>query len=375
MISNNKRIAIIYLGDFFYDARCINMALSLIKEEYNVSIIHVGHIDGIVPTIFKKITFIQLKVSNRRFVKYISFYQQVKKILKKNLFSTLIAGDLYSLANICKHKNKAHLIYDCREIYFHLSAHYSSSIKRYLSYQYEKKLLKQINTIFVTAQTDLDFLKNTYKHYQHLNWHLIYNFPSENIKRKKNNLKLKYNIPSHHKLIIYQGVIQKHRGILKLLKVVQATEYYTAFIIGDGPLLPYLKKYVKENKLHKKIHLIGKLPYFSMFEYTANCDIGWAMIKGLGISNQFALPNKLFEYTLMGLKIIASSLSNIKPIVQNNNFGICIDSFKTTNIIQALKELDKTKITKSQIIKQSKSKFIWDIQHHKFIKAIKYYEF
>tara|TARA_B110000438_G_scaffold300535_2_gene353165 strand:- start:937 stop:1992 length:1056 start_codon:yes stop_codon:yes gene_type:complete len=351
------------------------MALSLIKEGYNISIIHTGHADGVIPTIFKKIIFIQLKVSNKRFIKYISFYHQVKKTLKKNRYSTLIAGDLYSLANICRYKHNTHLIYDCREIYFHLSAHSSNSIKRYLSYQYEKKLLQHINTIFVTAQTDLEFLKNIYQHYKHLNWYLIYNFPSGKIKGKKNNLKLKYNIPSHHQLIIYQGVIQKHRGILKLIKVVQATEHYTAFVIGDGPILPYLKKYVKKNKLHKKIHFIGKLPYFSMFKYTANCDIGWVMIRGRGISNQFALPNKLFEYTLMGLKIIASSLSNIKPIVKNNNFGICIDSFNTTNIIQALKKLDKTTTTKSQIIKQSKSKFIWDIQHHKFIKAVQHYDF
>ena len=111
-----------------------------------------------------------------------------------------------------------------------------------------------------------------------------------------------------------------------------------------------------------------------MFKYTANCDIGWVIIKETGISNQFALPNKLFEYTLMGLKIIASSLPNIKPIVQNNNFGICVDRLTTSNIIQALKDLDKIRIIKSQMIKQSRSKFIWNIQHPKFIKAMKHYE-
>jgi len=371
---NNQRAAIIYLGNFFYDARSINMALSLIKEGYNVSIIHTGYIDNAIPTIFKKINFIQLKVSNKKFIKYISFYQQVKKILKKNRYNSLIAGDLYSLANICTYQHKAHLIYDCREIYFHLSAHYRNSIKRYLSYQYEKILLKYIHTIFVTAQTDLDFLKKTYQQHKHLNWHLIYNFPSGYIMGEKNNLKLQYNIPSHHQLIIYQGVIQEHRGILTLLKVIQATEHYSAFIIGDGPILSDLKRYVKKNKLRKKIHFTGKLPYFHMFKYTANCDIGWVIIKGTGISNQFALPNKLFEYTLMGLKIIASSLPNIKPIVQNNNFGICVDRLTTSNIIQALKDLDKIRIIKSQMIKQSRSKFIWNIQHPKFIKAIKHYE-
>ena len=38
-MKRKKQIALVYLGDFFFDARLINMTLSLLKENYLVSII------------------------------------------------------------------------------------------------------------------------------------------------------------------------------------------------------------------------------------------------------------------------------------------------------------------------------------------------
>ena len=370
-----KNIAIIYLGNFFYDARCINMALSLKRENYRVSIIHIGTIKDIIPLEFNSIHFHNIEIINIKLIKYFSFYFQVKKILQKNTFHQLIAGDLYSLANICHYRHTAHLIYDCREIYCQLSAHYTQPLKRYASLQYEKFLLQYIDTVFVTAHTDLIFLKKKYQQYKHLHWYTIFNFPSNYIKTKNINLRLKYKIPSDHRLIIYQGVIQKNRGILKLIKVIQHTKNYTALIVGDGPALPLLKCYAKKNKLNLKIHFIGKLSYFKMFSYTANCNIGWLMIRDKGLSNQFALPNKLFEYTLMGLQVVSSALPNIQPIIDNNNFGVCIKDFETKAIIQGLQSLDKNTTSRSEISQKTISKYTWNTQHNIFIQAVENYDF
>ena len=38
-MKNEKHIALVFLGDFFFDARSINMVLSLQKENYKVSVI------------------------------------------------------------------------------------------------------------------------------------------------------------------------------------------------------------------------------------------------------------------------------------------------------------------------------------------------
>lgn len=370
MNHNEKNIAIIYLGDFFYDARCINMASSLLKEGFSISIIHNSLIDNSIPSIFHGLQFYNTKIKKNSFLFYWKFYSKVRQILKKNGFDILIAGDLYSLANICNYKNKAYLIYDCREIYFELSVHNKKPIKKYLSYLYENYFIKFIDSVLVTAKTDLDFLKSKYVKHQHIKWYIIYNFPSSIKQNKIINIKNKYDIPENQKLIVYQGVIQYNRGISMLIKLINTSDSFSAIIIGDGPALNQYKTIVSQKSLENKVFFLGKIPYLNMLAYTACCDIGWLMIKSVGISNQFALPNKLFEYTLMGLPVVASKLPNIEPIIKKNNFGLCVNEKDANQQLQASKQINENYENYKFVSQKTLSSYIWERQHDLFIKAI-----
>ena len=371
MKHNHKNIAIIYLGDCFYDARCINMVHSLLKEGFVISVIHNSLIDNTIPSIFNRVQFYNTKIKKNSLTFYWKFYSQVRALLKKNNFDVLIAGDLYSLANICKHKKKSYLVYDCREIYSELSAHNKQPIKKYLLSLYENYFIKFIDSVLVTAKSDLDFLKSKYVKHKHIQWYVIYNFP---FAFKQNgcaiDLHKKYNISKNQKLLLYQGVIQENRGIASLIQLVQQTKILTAIIIGDGPALNQYKKFVLDNNLNNKVFFINQVPYLNLLSYTASCDIGWLLIKGTGISNQFALPNKLFEYTLMGLPVLSSNLPNMKSLIQKNDFGLCVDENNITDQINSIMQIIQHYGEYQMIAKQTASKYVWDVQHNKFIDAI-----
>ena len=370
MNHNEKNIVIIYLGDFFYDARCINMASSLLKEGFSISIIHNSLIDNSIPSIFHELQFYNTKIKKNSFLFYWKFYSKVKQFLKKNRFDILIAGDLYSLANICNYKKKAYLIYDCREIYFELSVHNKKPIKKYLSYLYENYFIKFIDSVLVTAKTDLNLLQKTYIKHKHIQWYTIYNFPSSIKQNETINIKNKFGISENQKLIVYQGAIQYNRGISELIEIINNTNLFSAIIIGDGPALLKYKKIVLEKNLKNKIYFLGMIPYLNMLSYTAGCDIGWVLIKNIGISNEFALPNKLFEYTLMGLPVIASSLPNIEPIIKKNNFGICVNEYDINQQLKAINQIIDRYDDYNFISQKTLAAYVWDIQHEIFIGAI-----
>ncbi len=369
-----KNVAIVFLGDFSYDARCINMALSLMKENYQVSVIHNQLSTKPLDLKFKKIKFFHLNIQPRKIITYFSFYNKVKFILQKNNFDILIAGDLYSLANICKYKNKSHLIYDCREIYFELSAHQKHPIKKYISYIYENYFLQFVDTVFVTAESDLNLLQSKYSRHYHLKWYTLYNFPYNFHNKGNINLYQKLNIPKQHKLLLYQGVIQKHRGIRALIEVINSSSSLSAIIVGDGPALDQYKKIVSNKNLNDKIYFLGKIPYLQMLSYTASCDIGWLIIKPKGISNKLALPNKLFEYTLAGLPVISTQLPNIFPIIKKNNFGICVQENNLEEQIQAINNIINNYNKYDHVAGLTIKQYIWNVQHKQFIKAL-YNEF
>ena len=365
-----KNVAIVFLGDFSYDARCINMALSLLKENYQVSVLHSQLSAKPLDPIFKKIKFFHLDIQPRKIVTYFSFYRKVKFILQKNNFDILIAGDLYSLANICKYKNKSHLIYDCREIYFELSAHQKRPIKKYISFLYENYFLQFIDTVFVTAESDLSLLQSTYNKHNHLKWYTLYNFPYSFDNKHNINLHKKLNIPKQYKLLLYQGVIQKHRGIGALIKIINSSSSLCAIIVGDGPELDQYKTIVSDQNLNDKIYFLGKIPYLQMLSYTASCDIGWLIIKPKGISNKFALPNKLFEYTLAGLPVISTKLPNMYPIIERNNFGICVNENNLKEQIQAVHNIINNYKKYNHLADLTAKQYIWNVQHKQFIKAL-----
>ena len=180
-----KNIAIVFLGDFFYDARCINMALTL-KNTHNVYII-CPYEKLLNHSLFKNITFIQTTPSNGKISRYWHHYKRTLSALNQLNYDTIIAGDLYSLASVVFSNHKKCVVYDCREIYSALAAHKYKPLHRFICTLYEKYFLNYVNKILVTAETDLNYLKKKYHRYTNLDWQIIFNYPANYSPQIKQN--------------------------------------------------------------------------------------------------------------------------------------------------------------------------------------------
>ena len=370
MKDKNKHIVLVYFGDFFYDARLNNMALSLIKEKYMVTFVGVS--SQIIPIkLFKNITFRSVKINWKGKMKYLQFYLKVKKILKEINYDIILSGDLYSLAPIISaNKLNKKIIYDCREIYFELAAHSNKPILKAFNYLYEKKYLRYVSSVMVTAKTDLKLLKKTYKHYKHLNWNVIYNFPVNNISLETDRI-----IASKKGVInvIYQGVLQKGRGIKTLIRLANYCQKINAIIVGDGEYKTELIKYFKRNDLknYKNVTFIEKTPYLQLINITKQCDIGWAIISDRGVSNQFALPNKLFEYIGAEIPVIASSFKNMKKIVEKWQVGKAVSSTSNKENKKNIFEIFENRSFYFKNLSIASKSLNWDMQHKRFINILK----
>ena len=363
-----KNIVIIFLGDFFFDARCINMARSLLKANHSVTIICTYN-KIIDDEKFNDIQFHNIRLQRKGPLRYLEFHGKVVKLLKNKTFDAVIAGDLYALSSARLFKN-THIIYDCREIYTELSAHISKPLYKKVSCWYEKYFLKYVNTILTTADSDEKLLKKKYGCFKHLKWYIVYNYPINYKNYKKHNLKIKFNIPTNHTTIIYQGVIQKHRGVGQLIELIKSSDNITAIIIGGGESKDHYIQKTKQLNIINKVIFINKVPYLELLDYTADCDIGWLVIKGQGISNKLAMPNKLFEYTLMGLPVISSQLKNMERIIKKYNLGVIVEENNVDQQINAVQHIMNNQAQYVHIKKTIVEKFIWDLQHDKFIKLI-----
>ena len=68
-----RNILIIFLGDFNYDARCINMMRSFCSENHQVTLIGT-HQEIISGPGLEQVTFYSIKLKRTNILKYIEFF-------------------------------------------------------------------------------------------------------------------------------------------------------------------------------------------------------------------------------------------------------------------------------------------------------------
>ena len=368
-MNKKKHIALVYLGDCFFDARLINMSFSLLNENCQVDIIDT-HEKILENTPLRDVRFHQIQLTKTGRLKYLEFHNKAKNILRSNKYDVIISCDLYSLSAVaaCRKLTKK-IIYDCREIYFELAAHTKKPIHRYWNYLFEKHNLKYVNQIMVTADTDLNFLQNIYQKHKGLQWHIIYNYPPSNFINPSPEL-MPQSIPQNNIKIIYQGVLQKGRGIKQLIDLANHNPAISAIIVGEGEHRNHYFNYNQKYNVNNNVHFIGKIPYLELFNITAQCDIGWAVITKRGLSNEFALPNKFFEYLISGIPTLASDLPNIRNVITEYRVGKVVQSSSIETYNNLIIEIYKNRTTYQKNISFAAKKFNWGAQHSKFMEII-----
>lgn len=358
----SKKIALFFLGDFRFDARCCNMIDTLIKNNY-VDVYH--HQDACFPILNnnKNLKVTNIPVVQRKWIKYLSWFWGIFKVSLQK-YDKVVASDLYSLYPLCFQKNSHKIIYDSRELYTELAIHTKNNIKNYILSFMESSSLTKTSCIITTADSDQKFLKSKYARYNHIKYYTIYNYPYDYKWNKNDFLRKKFNISSDCKILLYQGVIQKNRGLKQFINIIQKSNKINGVIIGYGEHKKYFLDIINSQTLKNKIFILNKVPYNSLLEITASADVGYALIPSVGISNRFALPNKLFEYAAAKLPTLSSNLPNMEKVIKNYNLGKCFRYNDLNSHIKFILNADKKKF----FTKQS-NRLKWISQEKEF-KAI-----
>jgi len=358
----NKTIVLVFLGDFFFDARCINMADTIIDAGVNINIIDTGNSGDQYRG--KKIYHISLSLNG--VFKYFKFYQETKKLLYKINPQQIIAGDLYSLPAAASFKN-AHIIYDSREIYTQLAGLINKPISQAFWSWIERININKTKSVLVTAKGDGIILK---KLYRTINVVHIYNFPSIKMKPKGNvSLREKLNITTEYKIFLYQGVLHKGRGIKAMIQLLEDFPNAYAVILGDGPYRKELQDFSEKINLEKRIHFLGKVPYKEMLELTYGADIGFSIIRPISQSYEQALPNKLFEYALAGIPIIASNLPEMEKMINKYDIGCLVNHDDSNAQMESITKI-LNNVKKKEIQKIAEKHLVWETQENLFLNTL-----
>jgi glycosyltransferase involved in cell wall biosynthesis len=294
-------------------------------------------------------------------------YQKNYDIYHSNDLNTLPQGYICSKWRL----NPKILIYDSHEVQTSRTG-YNSPIHGKL----ERFLVKRIDKMIVENHTRALYNKELYGFYPYI----VHNYPFKQMNNdgEKADLHKILNIPKHEKILLYQGGIQTGRGLDKLIQAAPLFNEGILVLIGDGKIKKELQVTVQEMYLEEKVKFLPKVPLTELPKYTRNAYLGFQVLNNVCFNHYSASSNKLFEYMMAGVPVVACSFPEIQRVVEGDGTGVTIDSHDPESIANGVNWLlanpEKHSEMKRKSMKASQ-KYNWENEQRNLLEVYGEHEF
>jgi len=307
-----------------YDGRIKKECVSLLREGYEVSFVVA---DGKGDELFSGIKIIDAGSPGKgRLRRFLKGPKLVRKIIQKDNPDLLHFHDPELLFLAGKLAKKHIVIYDAHEdlpkqiiskSYIHpLFRKMIAIIAGYM----EKRTAKKIDGVVSVV----DEIVERYKKYQP-NTVLVANYPVVNIEetvdfKKKNGE------------IVYAGGVSEIRGVFEMAKIAKKIKT-TVHIYGTVRNEELINECNVLSNSYAKFY--GQIMQETLFARLKDASIGLIILHP--VPNYInSSPNKLFEYMVNGLAVIASDFPVWKAIIDTYNCGICVNPLNLEEVAKAI---------------------------------------
>jgi len=260
--------------------------------------------------------------------------------------------------------SRARLVYDAHEI--------STSREGYSSFRrlvgvVEKQLMPKVDGSITTTDARAKYFARAYGVARPT---VLQNRPRLTQCDTSNRIKEELGLKAPWPIILYQGGLQQGRGLEKLIRTaVDVPNAYFVFI-GGGRLALDLAELRDELGLQERVHFIPTVPLSQLPSYTASADIGVQPIENTCLNHYTTDSNKLFEYLIAGLPVVATDFPEIRRIVRSNNVGLLVPANNPLLLAEALLQLVTNLKLRSEFAANARSTAVtlnWEEQESRLI--------
>ena len=336
-----KKTAIVSVtNDLFTDNRVDKICLFLEQQGYNVTL--VGR---------KKKDSVELKtrsyktVRMRLFVEkgplfYASFSLRLFLFLLFKRTDLLVSNDLDTLLanySVSKFKSSTRLVYDSHEYFTEVPELINRPSVQKFWEGIEHWIFPKLETIYTVNESIAQLYSKKYSKKVSVVRNITPKWNSE-----INATKKEMGIPEDTFLVIMQGAGSNiDRGGEEAVEAMKLLKNVTLLIVGDGDVIPQLKKRVMDYGLQNAVLFFGKRPYNEMMVFTHFADIGLTLDKPTNLNYRYSLPNKVFDYMHANTPLICTQLVEVERLVLKYNIGVVLTEFSPEKLAETISELQK----------------------------------
>lgn len=237
---------------------------------------------------------------------------------------------LLPIAIISKKILNSKLIYDAHELETEKNGLFG--LKKTIGKIIEKNSIKHIDMVLVVSESIADWYSNEYRIKRPT---VLLNAPKKRKLKHNDYFRNQLGISNDQTIFLYQGGLMRGRGIELLLDSFKSRVKSKAVIVfmGYGVLESEIKSAARD---FDNIFFLPAVPPDIVLEYTASADVGISLIENICLSYYYCMPNKLFEYCMAGLPILASNMKDMSQIINENDIGIVIEELSVKGVNEAI---------------------------------------
>jgi glycosyltransferase involved in cell wall biosynthesis len=319
-------------NDLYTDNRVNKVCLFLMQQGYEVLLIGRQKKDSLQlserPYKTKRIVLLFEKGA----LFYAAFNIRLFLFLLFKRCDLLVSNDLDTLVanyTACKFKPGTRLVYDSHEYFTEVPELINRPRIKKIWEGIEGWIFPKLKTVYTVNDSIAKLYREKYKKEI---------FVVRNVSPKWNDSatlrKIELGIAENQFVVILQGAgINIDRGAEEAVEAMRTLPNVVLLIVGDGDVVPELKKYVETNHLVERVKFIGKKPYSEMMQYTALADVGLTLDKPSNLNYRFSLPNKVFDYLHATTPVICTDLPEVAGLIRKYDAGIVLSELTTDKLI------------------------------------------
>ena len=287
---------------------------------------------------------VSLLMKSHRTLLILDFNYRAYRLTKGKECDVFHAHDLNTLigAYLAARKQNANLIYDSHELYLERNRlEPYKPIGKWMRKMVEAYLIKRSDFVITVNDSIARTLADTYKVKLPT---VVMNTPSlKKISLPSQSVSLRHviGIQDSYHILLYSGAITFNRGLENLIESLVYLPQGFLVLMGysNDKYRNKLKTIAAEKSVAPRLAFFGPVPSDQVTAYAASADLGVAPIENVCLSYYYCSPNKLFEYLLAGLPVIASDFPEMRQIIDEYGVGTTFDPSAPKDIARAVMEI------------------------------------
>ena len=183
----------------------------------------------------------------------------------------------------------------------------------------ERLLIRHVDAVISASPSYADELRRLYNIVRPT---VIANCPEYVPPMESTILQKRFRIPPDHTVLVYQGGVMRNRGIEVAIKSLEYLEpEFHLVILGGGPALGEFQHLAAQLGLLDRVHFAGHIPLAELPSHTASAHLGLTLIQNSCSSYYHTLPNKIFEYIMAGIPVVASDFPAMAQVIREHQVG------------------------------------------------------